>query len=334
MEDKVKKLLTQLEDGVKEVFDSEKYKNYLKTMSNFHNYSFNNTLLICMQNPNASLVAGFNTWKKLKRIVNKGEKGIAILAPCNFKAYIEKDKLDPDTNNPIINANTGEIEKIKVPAMPNRFRTVHVFDINQTKGEPIPNLVEELKGNIKDYKNFIESLKAISIFPVKFENIDGECKGYCDFKDRIIAIKTGMDEKQIVKTAIHEIAHSILHGKENSDIDRKTAEVQAESVAFVVCNYYGIDTKDYSFGYVAGWSENKDIKELKNSLSVIQKTSNSLINQINEKVKELVKSKDVIEVKKDRKSLKDIENQIKDYKQNTAMKQDKQSLTQRICNER
>lgn len=318
MSDKVKEILDQLEDGVKDVFDSGKYKNYLKTMSNFHNYSFNNTFLICMQKPESTLVAGFNTWKKLKRNVNKGEKGVAILAPCNFNAYVEKEKLDPLTKKPIINRDTGEIEKIKIPVNANRFKVVHVFDISQTNGEPVPNLIDELKGNVGEYNNFIESLKSISDFPIEFIDISDSSKGYCDFNNKVIAIKNGMDEKQVLKTAIHEIAHSVLHGKDNDDLDRRTAEVQAESIAFVVCNYYGIDTKDYSFGYVASWSKDKDIKELKNSLSVIQKTSNSLINKINDTYKELSKSRNVIESEPGRKSLKDISKQIEEYKQSNS----------------
>lgn len=317
MRDKVKEILEQLEDGVKEVFNSEKYKNYLKTMSNFHNYSFNNSFLICMQKPDSTLVAGFNTWKKLKRNVSKGEKGIAILAPCSFNSYIEKEKVDPVTNKPIINRDTGEIEKVKVPVVANRFKIVYVFDISQTSGEPVPSLVDELKGNINEYNNFIESLKMISDFPIEFIDMSDSSKGYCDFNNKVIAIKKGMDEKQVLKTAIHEIAHSMLHGKDNGNLDRRTAEVQAESIAFVVCNYYGIDTKDYSFAYVASWSKGKDIKELKNSLSVIQRTSNLLINKINGMYKELTRSKEVVKLEPGRKSLKDISKQIEEYKKNT-----------------
>lgn len=178
MEDKVKGLLTQLEGGVKAVFDSEKYRRYLRTMSSFHNYSFNNSMLIFSQNPDATNVAGFNTWKRLNRYVMKGEKGIAILAPCGFNNYIEKDKIDPDTKKPVINPNTGEIEKIVIPFNANRFKTVYVFDILQTKGEPLQlDLVEELRGSVKDYKNFLEILKSLTSYKFVFKEIQGGTKG-------------------------------------------------------------------------------------------------------------------------------------------------------------
>lgn len=322
MEDKVKELLNQLEDGVKAVFDSEKYKKYLRTMSSFHNYSFNNAMLIHMQSPDSTMVAGFNTWKKLNRYVMKGEKGITILAPCGFNSYIEKDKIDSNTNKPVLNPATGEIEKVRIPVNANRFRTVHVFDISQTKGEPLMlSLVEELKGSVNDYICFLEVLKEMSAYKIVFTDIEGSTKGYCDFRNKIIAIKTGMDEKQIVKTAIHEIAHSLLHGKDdkyNNEIERRAAEVQAESVAYIVCNHFGIDTSEYSFGYIANWSKDKKIEELRESLSIIQKTSDLIINNINDSHKELNLCKETIN---ERKSLQDIKKQIKEYKQNNAFVQ-------------
>lgn len=322
MEDKVIELLTQLEDGVKAVFDSEKYKKYLRTMSSFHNYSFNNSMLIFMQNPDATKVAGFNTWKKLKRFVTKGEKGITILAPCGFNSYIEKDKIDPDTNKPIKNPDTGETVKIKIPVNANRFRTVHVFDISQTNGEPLQlNLIEELKGSVNGYSNFLEILKEISPYKLVFKDIQGGTKGYCDFNNKIIAIKNDMDEKHIVKTAIHEIAHSLLHGKDNKyndEISRRAAEVQAESIAYVVCNHYDIDTSEYSFGYIASWSKDKKIEELRESLSIVQKTSDLIINKINDRHKELNLCKEAIN---ERKSLQDIKKQIEEYKQSNAFVQ-------------
>lgn len=325
MEDKVKELLNQLEDGVKAVFDSEKYKKYLRTMSSFHNYSFNNAMLIYMQSPDSTMVAGYNTWKKLNRYVMKGEKGITILAPCGFSSYIEKDKIDSNTNKPVLNPATGEIEKVRIPVNPNRFRAVHVFDISQTKGEPIMlSLVEELKGSVNDYLCFLEVIKEISAYKIVFTDIEGSTKGYCDFRNKTIAIKTGMDEKQIVKTAIHEIAHTLLHGKDdkyNNEIERRSAEVQAESVAYIVCNHFGIDTSEYSFGYIANWSKNKKTEELKESLSIIQKTSNLIISNISDCYREMNLTQENVN---NRKSLKDIENQVEDYKKNMVFSMEKQ----------
>lgn len=338
MNDKVKEILEQLEGGVKSVFDSEKYKKYLKTMSSFHNYSFNNSLLISMQNPEATYVAGFTTWKKLKRYVVKGEKGIAILAPCGFNRYIEKDKINPDTKKPVINPNTGKVEKVKIPVDANRFRAVYVFDISQTKGEPLQlNLIEELKGEVKDYKKFFESLKEAADYKIVFENIKGNVKGYCDFSKEQIVIKDGMDEKHVVKTAVHEIAHSLLHGKDNkynNEISRKAAEVQAESVAYVVCSHYGIETGEYSFGYIAGWSRDKKTEELKESLSVIQKTSNFIINRVDDKYRELGLLKDNKTEEKAGKSLDDLKKQINDYRHNASSECAQNVVKKDLTNER
>ncbi len=294
--DKVKGLLKQLEAGVKDVFSSEKYMKYLKVMSKFHNYSLNNTLLILMQKPDATLVAGYKAWQtKFKRYVNKGEKGIQILAPATYKTVVEMEKIDPETQQPVIGEDGNPvIEKVEVTKP--YFKPVYVFDISQTSGEPLPEITTRLTGDVENYGTLFESLKQVSPFPIKFEAIQGKTNGYCDPVNKRIAIKNGMSQAQTIKTCIHEIAHAKLHGiKDDNTIqerkDRHTEEVEAESIAYVVCSYLGLDTSDYSFGYVAGWSKDRELPELKKSLNTIQKASSKLIQDIENKFKELSKEK-------------------------------------------
>lgn len=291
---KVKEITDKLEAGLKELFESEKYKSYLSTMSKFHNYSFNNTLLIAMQKPEATLVAGYQAWQKnFERHVNKGEKAIRILAPAPYKIKEERDKLDPVTGEMMFDENgmpQKEETEVTIPA----FRAVSVFDVSQTDGKPIPELeVNELLSTVEGYEDFVQALMNISPVPIAFEDIPGDSKGYFSTAEKRIAVQENMSESQTLKTMVHEVAHSRLHDKEvnqSMDIpvkDRNTKEVEAESVAFTVCQHFGIDTSGYSFGYIAGWSSGRNMKELKSSLDTIRKTASELITGIEGAMQEL-----------------------------------------------
>ena len=296
---KVQEITEKLEQGLQELFESEKYKSYLNTMSKFHNYSFNNTLLIAMQKPDATLVAGYKAWQRnFERHVKKGEKGIRILAPAPYKIKEEQEKIDPVTNEPMLDKDgmpiMEEVE-IKIPA----FRVVPVFDVSQTDGKELPELsVDELSADVDGYQDFMKALEAVSPAPIEYEDIPGEAKGYFSTTMNRIAIQEGMSESQTVKTAIHEVAHAKLHSRERekeTDLserkDRNTKEVEAESVAYTVCQHFGIDTSDYSFGYIAGWSSGKEMTELKSSLDTIRRTASELISGIETQLQELQKER-------------------------------------------
>ena len=296
---KVQEITEKLEQGLRELFESEKYRTYLNTMSKFHNYSINNTILIAMQKPDATLVAGYKAWQKnFERHVKKGEKGIRILAPAPYKIKEEQEKIDPVTNEPMLDKDgmpiMEEVE-IKIPA----FRVVPVFDVSQTDGKELPELsVGELSADVDGYQDFMRALEAVSPAPIGYENIPGEAKGYFDITLNRVAIQEGMSESQTVKTAIHEVAHAKLHSKERekeTDLsehkDRNTKEVEAESVAYTVCQHFGIDTSDYSFGYIAGWSSGKEMTELKSSLDTIRRTASELISDIEAQLQELQKER-------------------------------------------
>ena len=293
---KVQEITDKLEEGLKELFESEKYKTYLSTMSKFHNYSFNNTLLIAMQKPEATLVAGYKAWQKnFERHVNKGEKAIRILAPAPYKIKEERDKLDPVTGEMMFDEN-GMPQKEQVEVTIPAFRAVSVFDVSQTDGKPIPELeAQELLSTVEGYEDFVQALMNVAPVPIGFEDIPGDSKGYFHTEEKRIAVQENMSESQTLKTMVHEVAHSMLHNKEinRDDLmeapikDRNTKEAEAESVAYTVCQHFGIDTSDYSFGYIAGWSSGKDMKELKSSLDTIRKTASELITGIEGALKEL-----------------------------------------------
>ena len=293
---KVQEITDKLEEGLKELFESEKYKTYLSTMSKFHNYSFNNTLLIAMQKPEATLVAGYKAWQKnFERHVNKGEKAICILAPAPYKIKEERDKLDPVTGEMMFDEN-GMPQKEQVEVTIPAFRAVSVFDVSQTDGKPIPELeAQELLSTVEGYEDFVQALMNVAPVPIGFEDIPGDSKGYFHTEEKRIAVQENMSESQTLKTMVHEVAHSMLHNKEinRDDLieepakDRNTKEVEAESVAYTVCQHFGIDTSDYSFGYIAGWSSGKDMKELKSSLDTIRKTASELITGIEGALREL-----------------------------------------------
>lgn len=284
----LKEITERLEKGVKELFTSEKYMEYLRVMSQFHHYSFSNTLLIAMQKPDATLVAGYGAWqKKFERNVMKGEKAIKIFAPAPRKVEIEQDMLDPETQKPILDEN-GEVKKEMVTVKQPFFKITSVFDVSQTEGKPLPELdtVKDLTASVEEYNIFFEALKRTSKVPIDFQPIEGSSHGFYHQKEKRIAIAEGMSEAQNIKTGIHEIAHSRLHDVDMTDaengimVDRNTREVQAESVAYTVCQYYGIDTSEYSFGYIAGWSEGKEMKELRSSMEVIRREADSMIKEI------------------------------------------------------
>ena len=296
---KVKEITDRLEEGLKELFEGEKYKSYLNTMSKFHNYSANNIQLIEMQCPDATYVAGYRAWQRnFERHVNKGERGIRILAPAPYKIKEEQEKIDPVTNEPVLDRDgmpVMEEVEIKIPA----FRVVTVFDYSQTDGKELPGLgVNELHGDVERYRDFMEALERVSPVPIRYEEMEGDRKGYFIDLSRPIAIKEGMSEAQTAKTGVHEVAHAKLHAREAEQDtekavykDRETKEVEAESIAYTVCQHFGIDTSDYSFGYIAGWSSGKEMPELKSSLDTIRRTSSELIKGIEAQLLEIEKER-------------------------------------------
>lgn len=351
----VREITDKLEQGIKELFESERFKEYLRTMSKFYHYSFNNTLLIAMQKPEATLIAGYTAWQRnFDRHVMKGEKGIKILAPAPYKTKVKMEKIDPKTQKPMLDADGKPITEL-VEVMRPAFKVVSVFDVSQTDGKELPDIVvDELTGSVENYAAFFDALKQESPVPIAFEDIPGGAKGYYHLEDRRIAIQEGMSEVQTVKTAIHEIAHAKLHALDQPDPDpqwkvvmvseggakydfqtafeteadaiaaaeaadwrfvdenqfewrleveedtsaiqaarkdRHTKEVEAEAVAYTVCQRYGIETSDYSFGYIAGWSSDKETKELKGSLETIRKTAAEMIESIDDKLKVLLAEK-------------------------------------------
>ena len=351
----VREITDKLEQGIKELFESERFKEYLRTMSKFYHYSFSNTLLIAMQKPEATYVAGYTSWQRnFDRQVMKGEKGIKILAPAPYKAKEEREKIDPSTQKPVLDADGKPVTET-VEVMRPAFKVVSVFDISQTDGKELPDIiVDELSGSVENYAAFFEALKQESPAPIAFEDIPGGAKGYFSPVENRIAIQEGMSEIQTIKTAIHEIAHAKLHSidrpepepawkivmisdggtkrdflsgfaseteaneaaeregwrfvdenrfewrleveEDTSAVqemrkDRHTKEVEAESVAYTVCQRYGIETSDYSFGYIAGWSSDKETKELKGSLETIRKTAAEMIDSIDAKLKVLLAEK-------------------------------------------
>lgn len=281
----VNEITKKLSEGVKEIFEGDNYKKYLNTLSKFHNYSTNNTILIARQNPEATLVAGFKSWENnFNRHVKRGEKGIKIIAPSPYKKKVMVEKVDPVSMEIKLDMNGNPVKEeteIKMTA----YRIVSVFDVSQTEGEPLPQIAVELTDNVNGYEAFIQAIRQSTPIPIEFEDISNSAaKGYFDNAAQKIVIRKGMSESQSVKTAIHELAHSILHNTdtntEGAGKDRQTKEVEAESVAYTVCSHFGIDTSDYSFGYIAGWSSGREVDELKQSLETIQTTASGIINDI------------------------------------------------------
>lgn len=291
-DEKMKEITDRLQAGLEELFNSEKYAEYLRVMSQFHHYSFNNTLLIAMQKPDATLVAGYHAWeKKFNRHVMKGEKGIQIIAPAPFKEKQEQEKVDPETGEVLLRED-GQPETEEVTIVIPRFKVSTVFDLSQTDGDPLPELGPgELTASVENYEVFMNAIRSVAPVPVRFDEIRSGAKGYYDNANKEIVIQNGMSEMQTMKTAVHETAHAILHDKDimqeqGIQKDQMTKEVEAESVAYVSLAHFELDTSDYSFPYIAGWSSGRDTKELKSSLDTIRKTSSEIIDGIEAGMKE------------------------------------------------
>lgn len=288
-------IMQSLESGVEELFTSNRYQEFLKTMAKFHNYSFNNTMLIAMQRPDATLVTSYKNWQSMGRQVMKGEKGITIIAPAPYKKMKEKEVLD-ENQRPIMGTD-GKPKTEKVEVTVPHFKAVTVFDIAQTSGEPIQTLAPELlTAAVQDFDSFMQAIQKISPVPIRFDEIDGNANGYYHNADKEIVIKKGLSESQTLKTAIHETAHAKLHDREimeslGVEKDRLTKEVEAESVAYCVCSSFGLDTSDYSFPYIAGWSSSREMKEMKASMDVIRKTAGEMIDQLTEELEIILEEK-------------------------------------------
>ena len=293
-------IMQSLESGVEELFTSNRYQEFLKTMAKFHNYSFNNTMLIAMQRPDATLVTSYKNWQSMGRQVMKGEKGITIIAPAPYKKMKEKEVLD-ENQRPIMGTD-GKPKTEQVEVIVPHFKAVTVFDIAQTSGEPIQTLAPELlTAAVQDFDSFMQAIQKISPVPIRFDEIDGNANGYYHNADKEIVIKKGLSESQTLKTAIHETAHAKLHDKEimeslGVEKDRLTKEVEAESVAYCVCSSFGLDTSDYSFPYIAGWSSSREMKEMKASMDVIRKTAGEMIDQLTEQLEIILEEKQKTEL--------------------------------------
>lgn len=304
IKEQIKKLTDQIEAGIKALFQSgdlEEYQAYLRTMSHFHHYSVNNQMLIFSQCPHATLVAGYQKWQnQFSRHVLRGEKGISILAPTPYKIKVEKEKLDPDTKLPLLDADGNTITEEKEVQIP-MFRPVKVFDVSQTDGKPLPERVQspvaELTGNVEHYEAFMEALRRISPVPIEMKPLSNDLDGFFSPSKQSITLRDGMSEVQTVCAAVHEIAHSKLHDyakQPNSQPkDSNTEEIEAESIAYTVCAYFGIETSANSFGYVATWSKDKDLKAFKDSLDTIRKTSSELISGVEQQFKEICKERGI-----------------------------------------
>lgn len=293
-------IMQSLESGVEELFTSNRYQEFLKTMAKFHNYSFNNTMLIAMQRPDATLVTSYKNWQSMGRQVMKGEKGITIIAPAPYKKMKEKEVLD-ENQRPIMGTD-GKPKTEQVEVTVPHFKAVTVFDIAQTSGEPIQTLAPELlTAAVQDFDSFMQAIQKISPVPIRFDEIDGNANGYYHNADKEIVIKKGLSESQTLKTAIHETAHAKLHDREimeslGVEKDRLTKEVEAESVAYCVCSSFGLDTSDYSFPYIAGWSSSREMKEMKASMDVIRKTAGEMIDRLTEKLEIILEEKQKTEL--------------------------------------
>lgn len=305
--DRMREIVDSIENGIKELFESDKYRQYLSTMSRFHRYSVNNTMLIYMQRPDATHVAGFNKWRnQFGRNVLKGEKGIRIIAPTPYKKKVEEIKTDPETNAPVLDADGKAIieeKEIRIPM----FKVVSVFDVSQTAGKPLPQLAADLSGNVQQYEVFMEALRRASPVPIEIKPVAHDTDGFFSIKAQSITIRAGMSEVQTVCAAVHEIAHAKLHDYEHmteladdgetilvpGEKSRNTEEVEAESISYAVCQYYGIETGENSFGYIATWSKGKELKELRASLETINKTASELITDIDRHFAEICKERGI-----------------------------------------
>ncbi len=282
--DEVKELTDKLEQGIKDLYESDRYKDYLKVMSQLPNYSVNNQILIMLQQPEASLVMGYKSWEKLDRHVKKGERGIRIIAPCPYKVKKDMEKMDPHTQQPVMGRDGTPLKEqveVTVPA----YKVISVFSQEQTEGKELPEIAYDLTKDVDGYSRFMEALKEVSPVPVEIRHINGGTHGFYSNNTKTICLAEGMSQEQAIKTLCHELGHAILHDRETGKEkdkrpDRSTMEVEAESVAYTVCQHFGIDSSDYSFGYVAGWARDKELSQLKDSLSVIRSTAAEIIDAV------------------------------------------------------
>ncbi len=293
----MEQMTAKLEQGVKDIFSSDNFKKYLDFCAKLPRYSINNQILIMMQKPEATMCQSYSGWKEMNRFVRKGEKGIRIFAPAPYKMQKEQEKTD--TSGRVILDKDGEPVKEKVEITVNAFKPVSTFDVSQTEGDPVPTVgVNELTAAVEGYESLLKALKEVIPVPVSFEQIESGAKGYYHLEDKRIVVQEGMSESQTVKTLVHEASHQALHSKEARETagEKKTQnqqETEAESIAYVVCQHYGIDTSEYSFPYVATWSADKDVPELKASLETIRRTASHMITKIDEKMQELNKDNEI-----------------------------------------
>lgn len=287
--EKIDALLSRVSEGVAGVFDSKNYRDYLTTMSKFHNYSARNCILIHLQNPEATTVAGFEAWKKFDRNIKRGEHGIQVIA-CAVKDTVINTPVMDGSGNPVLGENGKQSYSQHTESKPYFF-PAHVFDVSQTHGKDLPELTPELKGSVENFGAMMFALNSVSPYPIGYEDMKGKTKGYTDHAQNRIFLKSGMDQAQTLKTAVHEITHADLHGAKAKGAAKSEKEVQAESVAFVVCSHYGLDTSQYSFPYIAAWSRGREVSELTGSLTVIQKQANDLIYRIDAGLEQLQKEK-------------------------------------------
>lgn len=298
----IKEITDKLQKGIEDLFESDNYKNYLKCMSRFNNYSLNNTILIFKQFPTAKLVASYGTWKHFNRQVLKGSKAIKIISPCPYKKKIETEITDANGKS-ILGKDGKPLTQESEEKVLMGFKIANVFDISSTDGEELPEIAHKLEGTVDNYDDFFEAIKQFSPVPIEFKKIESSANGYYHLVDKNIVIDSDMSQMMNCKTAIHERAHALLHDRDNglekdSHLDKNSKEVQAESIAYSVCQYYnssgiGIDTSDYSFGYIAGWSSGKDLKELKASLETIRQTTQVIINGIDQKLDAIRQAKQI-----------------------------------------
>ena len=300
--EKLEEITGRIEEGMARIMDSDEFKNYLSVMASFHNYSARNSLLIFMQKPDATICASYTDWqRKYNRQVNKGEKGIQIIAPAPYKRTIESDQLDSATGQPVLDADGNPVKMRKEITVP-RFKVVSTFDLSQTSGEPLPELgIKELTADVEHYEMFMEAIKRIAPVPIRFDEVEGGARGYYDPGKKEIVIQNGMPQEQTMKTAVHELTHSLLHDKDTLKLngeelkkDRMTIEIEAEACAFVCLSHFGFDdVGDYSFPYLSSWSSGRDMKELHASLSTIQQTSSQIISGIEKGMREQMLEQDV-----------------------------------------
>ncbi len=286
--EKIRELSAKITDGVKKTFEGDNFKKYLNSVSLFHDYSMRNTMLVLMQRENVTHVAGYQSWKKLNRFVKRGEKGISIIAPTTVTVKKEKSIYDDYGNEKFTAAGNPVTEQVKETCI--NFTVAHVYDISQTDGEPLPEICRELQGDVDNYEKIFNALKSISPYKVVFERIENDTKGYCSFENKKIALNLGMSEEQIIKTLIHEFAHAVLH--KASDKSQEQKEIEAESVAYIVSDFLGLETSGYSFDYIADWSRDMQLGELQQILDNIQSSANEIIHLLQEEMKSLEKVQD------------------------------------------